>query len=137
MRSGVQRVPRGARAAHVRRLQGRGVPARSDKTVTFVETLGVCLLVFVCSCLVDFAHARYVQSVHQTSIAREYQERQKARHHAAAWSLGQWMSATVGFVVAVKLTLWALPFEAAGLYLGTLIGIPRQNPAPGNPVQHP
>lgn len=46
----------------------------------------------------------------------------KASVQAALWSVGQWSAASVGFVVAVKVSIWYLPFEAAGLAAGTLLG---------------
>ncbi len=41
---------------------------------------------------------------------------------ASLWSVGQWSAASVGFVVAVKVSMWYLPFEAAGLAIGTYLG---------------
>lgn len=65
-------------------------------------------LVFCAMAMVDFAHTRYVQAVHDRDAEL-----------AARWSVVQWGSSIVGFVVAVKVSMWALPFEAAGLYYGT------------------
>jgi hypothetical protein len=63
---------------------------------------------------VDFAHARYVQALQAG-----------ATHRAARWSVVQWASTAVGFIVAVKVTFWLLPFEPLGLYLGTWLGTRR------------
>ena len=78
----------------------------------------LCLLVLVAATGIDYAHARHVQAV----VAGR-------AHVAALWSVGQWASATVGFVVAVRVSLWVLPFEAVGLYLGTLLAV---RPCPGS-----
>lgn len=75
--------------------------------------LGIGLLVFVSTCALDFAHTRYVIAVHDGH-----------RHKAAKWSVIQWMAATIGFIAAIKVSLYLLPFEAAGLYVGTLLGMP-------------
>ncbi len=75
------------------------------------------LLVFCATCALDFAHTRYVMAVHD-----------RKRHRAAAWSVLQWMAATIGFVVAVKVSLYLLPFEALGLYAGTLLAVPKEKP---------
>jgi hypothetical protein len=74
-------------------------------------------LVFVASALVDVCHAHYVRAL----VAG-------ARHRAARWAVGQWLSATVGFAVAVRVSLWYLPLEAAGLYVGSLIGVTLPKP---------
>ena len=71
-----------------------------------------CLLVLAAATGIDFAHVRHVQAVGA------------GRAHAAAlWSVAQWASATVGFVVAVRVSMWVLPFEAAGLYAGSLLAV--------------
>ena len=75
-------------------------------------TLLLGLLVFVAATCIDYAHARHVQSVMAQQASR-----------AALWSVFQWGAATVGFVIAARITLWVLPFEAAGLYLGTILAV--------------
>src|SRR5690606_37796921 len=65
---------------------------------------------------VDFCLARYTRAM----IAGH-------TFKAALWSVGQWSAASVGFVVAVKISIWYLPFEALGLFLGTLLGGHRVN----------
>src|SRR5512144_1196408 len=72
----------------------------------------LCLLVLVSATLIDFAHARCVVAIAQ-----------RAPYRAALWSLLQWAGATVGFIVAVKVTFWVLPFEALGLYIGTVVAV--------------
>lgn len=72
----------------------------------------LCALVFASATAIDFAHARYAAA----------RDRHRA-HLAARWSVAQWSAATVGFVVAVRVSLWILPFEVAGLYLGTWLGV--------------
>lgn len=72
----------------------------------------LCLLVLISATLIDFAHARCVVAIAQ-----------RAPYRAAVWSLLQWAGATVGFIVAVKVTFWVLPFEALGLYIGTVVAV--------------
>lgn len=75
-------------------------------------TAAICLLVLLTSTALDYAHTRYVQAVEL-----------RAAHAAAAWSVVQWIAASIGFVAAIRFSLWVLPFEAAGLYLGTLLAV--------------
>ena len=84
-----------------------------------------CLLVFVSSALIDYAHARYVGALGASDP-----------HRAGRWSVVQWAGATCGFVIAVKVTFWALPFEAAGLYVGTLLAVARTAKPPATLAQH-
>lgn len=72
----------------------------------------IAIGLFCSSCMIDFAHARYVRA-----------NMESRRFHAANWSALQWCAGTVGFVVAIKIGLWLLPCEVAGLYVGTLIGV--------------
>lgn len=69
----------------------------------------------------------YCQSQYACAITRKNKNGNPdpAAFQAAFWSVGQWGAATVGFVVAVKLSMWYLPFEAAGLALGSLLGARR------------
>lgn len=65
---------------------------------------------------------------------------------SSLWSVAQWTCASVGFVVAVKLSIYYLPFEALGLALGTYIGAKTfkvhdlqrrdQNEVPGMPAYY-
>ena len=72
--------------------------------------LGV--LVFVSSAAIDYAHTRYAYA------------RDAGRAVAASnWSVAQWLAATIGFIVAVKISVWLLPCEAAGLWLGSWLAI--------------
>ena len=75
----------------------------------------IAILVTATMAGVDYCHARYVCALLENRIYR-----------AALWSVGQWMAASVGFVVAVKISMWYLPFEAAGLFFGTLLGARRK-----------
>lgn len=71
----------------------------------------LALGVFLAAVTIDFSHARYVRAlVDDRRIA------------AATWSVLQWSGATVGFFVAVTHSMWFLPFEALGLFVGTLLG---------------
>ena len=71
----------------------------------------IALLVTAAMGGVDFCHARYVKALTSGRVL-----------NAAFWSVGQWSAASIGFVVAVKISIWYLPFEALGLFLGTLLG---------------
>lgn len=75
-------------------------------------TLLLCLAVFLSATMIDYAHARCVVAIQAG-----------AAHRAALWSMVQWAGATVGFIIAVKVTFWVLPFEAAGLYTGTMLAV--------------
>lgn len=87
----------------------------------------LCLVVLVSAVLIDYAHARCVVAISQ-----------RAAHRAALWSVVQWGGATVGFMIAVEVTFWVLPFEAAGLYLGTLLAVnpvsQREKPSIADPM---
>lgn len=74
----------------------------------------IAILVTACMICVDYCHARYTRAMITGRV-----------HAAASWSVGQWMAASVGFVVAVKLSVWYLPFEGLGLYIGTFLGARR------------
>jgi hypothetical protein len=82
--------------------------------VTWLD-LWLGLLVFAASAGIDFANTRYVQAVGRT-----------ATHAAARWSVLQWSMSLVGFVVAIKHTLWMLPIECLGLYVGCWLSLRRQ-----------
>ncbi len=82
--------------------------------MTFLLLAGLGALVCASTMAVDFAHARYVVEL----VAGR-------RHAAARWSATQGVVSSVGFVLAVKVSLWLLPFEILGLYLGTLLGAKR------------
>lgn len=69
------------------------------------------VVVVAATATVDYSHARYVSALLDGR-----------RHAAACWSVAQWMAASVGFVVAIRVSLWMLPAEAFGLYLGTWLG---------------
>ncbi len=74
--------------------------------------LGFAVLVFVSSALIDYSHACYVRALTAGSRCR-----------AANWSVVQWAAASIGFVIAVKVSVWLLPFEAVGLAVGTLLAV--------------
>lgn len=71
----------------------------------------IALAVTACMAGVDYCLARYTRAMIAGHTLK-----------AALWSVGQWSAASVGFVVAVKISIWYLPFEALGLFLGTLLG---------------
>ncbi len=77
----------------------------------------LAIAMFMCAALIDFAYAR------QTIATTSGRALAAANWRAIAYSFG-----CFGWLVAIKIGLWLLPFELAGLYLGTLIGVdkPRQ-----------
>ena len=75
-------------------------------------TVTIGLLVFASSTLIDFANTRYILAVSDNKAYR-----------AGVWSVLQWLSGLVGFLVAIKITLWMLPIEMCGLYVGTVISL--------------
>lgn len=75
--------------------------------------------VFLAAVTIDYSHARCVAALVEGR-----------RIAAATWSVLQWSGATVGFIVAVKCSMWVLPFEGLGLFLGTLLGSWKQSTLP-------
>ena len=67
---------------------------------------------FVSAALIDFAYAR------QTIATTNGRAVVAANWRAIAYSFG-----CFGWLVAIKIGMWLLPFELAGLYLGTLVGV--------------
>ncbi len=79
-----------------------------------IEFILLAVLVFVASVAIDFCHAWYVDAVVALNGPR-----------AGLASAAQWLAGTVGFVVAIKVSLWLLPFECLGLYVGTRLAVYR------------
>lgn len=77
-----------------------------------------CMLVFCASVFIAFAHACYARARDALHPLR-----------ASLWDVASWGAAVVGFVVALKLSMWALPFEAAGLFVGTYVVVARARAA--------
>jgi hypothetical protein len=75
----------------------------------------LALAVFASAAALDYAHVRYVAACTTNRAAR-----------AANWSVIQWTAGTIGFAVAVKVSLWFLPAEALGLWFGTWIAMRRR-----------
>lgn len=75
-------------------------------------TILLAIAVFASAAMIDYAHARYARAVTGGRV-----------HAAAIWSVAQWCAGTVGFVIAVRVTMWMLPLEAAGLYTGTFVAL--------------
>ena len=72
---------------------------------------------FVSAALIDFAYAR------QTVATITGRALVAANWRALAYSLG-----CFGWLVAIKIGMWLLPFELAGLYLGTFVGVGKAVP---------
>jgi hypothetical protein len=77
-----------------------------------VTNVLLALAMFVCAALIDFAYAR------QTIATTNGRALAAANWRAIAYSFG-----CFGWLVAIKVGMWLLPFELAGLYLGTLVGV--------------
>jgi len=75
------------------------------------DAILLAALVFAATVAVDFASARYWRAM---SMRRW--------HVAATWSMAQGAAASVGFIAAVKVNLWFIFVELAGLYVGTILG---------------
>lgn len=75
----------------------------------------LALAMFMCAALIDFAYAR------QTIATTNGQAFVSANWRALSYSLG-----CFGWLVAIKIGVWLLPFELAGLYLGTLVGVDKK-----------
>lgn len=68
------------------------------------------LAVFLSSVVIDYAHAQYAYA------------RDAGRRFAMAnWGVLQWGAASVGFVAAVKVSIWLLPLEGLGLWVGSFV----------------
>jgi hypothetical protein len=75
-------------------------------------TAFLAIAVFLSALCIDAANVRYVMAVER-----------RDGHRAALWSCLQWGASLVGFLVAIKVTLWMLPLELAGLYFGCLLSM--------------
>ena len=75
------------------------------------------ILVFVASFAIDYCAVNYMKTAHDDS---------KPSWIAANWGVLQWTAATIGFVVAVKCTMWFLILEGLGLWLGSYIALESQ-----------
>ena len=76
-----------------------------------LKVIGLAVAVTATMALVDYAHACYTLAMQRLQIIR-----------ASFWSVAQWGAASVGFIVAVRVSVWYLPFEAVGLFIGTWLG---------------
>ena len=76
-------------------------------------------LVFWSAVGIDYCATSYIRAVQADDVVK-----------AMLWSVCQWSCSLVGFLVAVKVTLWMLPVEAAGLALGTYLSMRRSTPIP-------
>lgn len=82
--------------------------------MTWWQYAGLGAALFTAVTVVDFAGVRYQQAVTD------------GRPWAASWWTAiQWGVNTTALVVAVKITLWLLPCEVAGLVAGTQLAIRR------------
>ncbi len=75
-------------------------------------TVYLFCLVFVSATCLDFCAANYIMAVEGRSAWK-----------ASVWSTLQWFSSAVGFVVAIKVSLWALPAEVLGLATGSYLSV--------------
>ncbi len=68
------------------------------------------LVVFLLAAASDALETTYVRAVESRDARR-----------AARCSVGMWLVGVVGLVAILELGWWLLPFEAGGLYVGTLL----------------
>ena len=87
--------------------------------MSVAEFLALGLLVFLSTMVVDLAIARY------TLALVDVRNGSASPHRAALWSVVGWAGSATGFYLAVTRSMAFLGFEAAGLYVGTLIGLRR------------
>ena len=67
-------------------------------------------VVFAATAAVDYLYARYTRALADERVTP---------HAKARWAVALGATSSIGFIVAVKVTLWTLPFEALGWYVGT------------------
>ena len=67
----------------------------------------IALLVTVTMASVYFCDVRYTRALLANRI-----------YQSGLWGVTGWGAATVGFVIAVKLSMYYLPFEACGVFIG-------------------
>jgi hypothetical protein len=84
--------------------------------VSTLVFLGMAALVTASMMMLDVAHARY--SLTMVDVRRGL----PVRHRAARWSVLGWAAGAVCFYLTVRYSMALLPFEALGLYIGTIIG---------------
>ena len=72
----------------------------------------LAVLVFVATAAVDYLYARYTRALADARVSA---------HAKARWAVALGATSSIGFIVAVKVTLWTLPFEALGWYAGTYL----------------
>lgn len=81
--------------------------------------LALGILVFAAAVTINYSGARLDEALRA----------QPCRRLAAAnWSVAQWCGALVGFVIAVRVSMWVLPLEGLGLWLGMFLGAGKSAP---------
>lgn len=75
-------------------------------------TFLLVLLSFTSAVAIDFAEARYVRAIGDGRA-----------HLAARWSVAIWALGSLGFVAAVKWSLWLMLPEGLGFYAGTMLAV--------------
>lgn len=70
------------------------------------------LLSFASAAAIDFAEARYVREVGD-----------RRGHEAGCWSTAIWALGSLGFIAAVKWSLWLMLPEGLGFYVGTRLAV--------------
>lgn len=78
------------------------------------------VLVFVLALLGDFLETRYVRAVRAWENGVD-----DARVSAARASVAMWVVGCVSLAAIIEVGWYLLPFEAAGLYAGTLLALRR------------
>lgn len=70
------------------------------------------LAVFASSVALDFAAARWARAVSKEQIWL-----------AGQWTFVQWAATLPGFMTAVAVSWWLLPFEGVGLATGSMVAV--------------
>lgn len=86
--------------------------------------VAVAVAVFLLAAASDYLETRYVRAVRAWEEARHDGELRSARRRAAHSSIGMWLVGCVGLIAVIEVGWFVLPFEAAGLYVGTLLALP-------------
>lgn len=81
----------------------------------------LALAVFASAAALDYCAARY---------NREISRPEPSPHGAARWSIAMYVVGAVGLLAVVRVDLWLMIPEAAGLYAGTWFAASRVRPRP-------
>jgi uncharacterized BrkB/YihY/UPF0761 family membrane protein len=81
--------------------------------------IAVSVAAFILAASGDWLETRYVRAVRAWEDAGDAVKRAAARERAARSSVAMWLAGVIALVVVIEIGWFVLPFEAAGLYVGT------------------